>query len=354
MPNTKTVIIRPAGRHDRPPLLRALEYLLYAVIFVVLIVPPVYVYGLIIRDAANFRDYGDVRNFYDNPYFVYGVYHGDYSKIPAGTEFQYTIYGSYIFVEDYLMLENPAYTFSDGAHVALWQRKADYDSLVYVLDNGDFLLSVTEAQAVNNWYGSYGVLPAAAEKNILSFAKARLPFDAEQSLERIYARTKGRNPVRDYGGSESAGYHVDITYATADCFFAQFTNYDVDESGETYHLPEAYYIFDRATGEQVSIDRFCVGGSFEDIRLELTRRMFEPKLGKLLPPYEDIKLNEQELAEAAAALVPELINFGERGMFVELPAGCVSTRPDEGFYIAAYYFAVEDLIKVEGIVERVG
>lgn len=344
--NTKTVEIGQARRHDRPPLLRALEYLLYAVLFVVLVVPPAFVYGLIIKDAANFREYEDTQNFYDDPYFAYGVYGGNYRKIPAGAKFEHTIYTSIgSFTGTYTMMENPAYTFDDGMTVALWRRDND-NSLVYVLENGDFLMCRYENDYVDDWRsGTYCVLPDEVEKKILDVVKARVPYSVEQSLDWIYDRTKGRDPRGGYGLTEVAGYNTDVTLATDEYLFIYVSNYAVGESGETVWLPDAYLIFDRKTGEQVSIDRLCVGGSFEEIKLELTRRMLEPK-DDYFPPYTDYTFTEQDIAEAAAALNPELISFGEDGLRAGLPDG-VSSHPDEWLGIGARYEALEDLITFE-------
>lgn len=344
--NTKTVEIGQARRHDRPPILRALEYLLYAVLFVVLVVPPAFIYGLIIKDAANFREYEDTQNFYDDPYFAYGVYGGNYRKIPAGAKFEHTIYTSIgSFTGTYTMMENPAYTFDDGMTVALWRRDND-NSLVYVLENGDFLMCRYENDYVDDWRsGTYCVLPDEVEKKILDVVKARVPYSVEQSLEQIYAATKGRNPVRNYGGSKSVGSEAYITLATDDYVFVGATNFAVDEDGETFFLPDAYLIFDRGTGEQVSIDRLCVGGSFEDIKLELTRRMLEPK-DDYFPPYVDYTFTEQDIDTFAGALSPELISFGDEGLRAEVRVK-ISVYPDEGYVIGARYEALEDLITLE-------
>lgn len=341
--NTKTVEIGQARRHDRPPLLRALEYLLYAVLFVVLVVPPAFVYGLIIKDAANFREYEDTQNFYDDPYFAYGVYGGNYRKIPAGAKFEHTIYTSIgSFTGTYTMMENPAYTFDDGMTVALWRRDND-NSLVYVLENGDFLLVLYESDKVDDrQMGTYCTLSDEVSRRISEVVRARMDYDVEESLERIYAATKGRNPVRNYGGSKSVGSEAYITLATDDYVFVGATNFAVDEDGETFFLPDAYLIFDRKTGEQVSIDRFCVGGSFEDIKLELTRRMLEPK-DDYFPPYVDYTFTEQDIDTFAGALSPELISFGDEGLRAEVRVK-ISVYPDEGYVIGARYEALEDLI----------
>lgn len=345
--DTKTVEIRPERSGRRPPLLRALEYLLYAVLFVVLVVPPAFIYGLIIKDAANFREYKDTQNFYDDPYFAYGVYGGNYRKIPAGAKFEHTIYTSIgSFTGTYTMMENPAYTFDDGATAALWRRDND-NSLVYVLENGDFLLVLYESDKVDDrQMGTYCTLSDEVSRKISEVVRARMDYDVEESLERIYAATKGRNPVRNYGGSKSVGSEAYITLATDDYVFVGATNFAVDEDGETFFLPDAYLIFDRGTGEQVSIDRFCVGGSFEDIKLELTRRMFAPK-DEFLPPYVDYTFTEEDIAEAAAALNPELISFGEDGLRAEIPPGSISAYTEVGFDISARYEALEDLITLE-------
>lgn len=344
--NTKTVEIGQARRHDRPPILRALEYLLYAVLFVVLVVPPAFIYGLIIKDAANFREYEDVRNFYDDPYFAYGVYGGNYRKIPAGAKFEHTIYTSIgSFTGTYTMMENPAYTFDDGMTVALWRRDND-NSLVYVLENGDFLMCRYENDYVDDWRsGTYCVLPDEVEKKILDVVKARVPYSVEQSLEWVYAKTKGREPCENYGLTEQVGYDAGISLATDEYVFVTASNYMVSTAGNTIWLPEAHYIFDRATGEQVSIDRFCVGGSFEDIKLELTRRMLEPK-DDYFPPYVDYTFTEQDIDTFAGALSPELISFGDEGLRAEVRVK-ISVYPDEGYVIGARYEALEDLITLE-------
>lgn len=344
--NTKTVEIGQARRHDRPPILRALEYLLYAVLFVVLVVPPAFIYGLIIKDAANFREYEDVRNFYDDPYFAYGVYGGNYRKIPAGAKFEHTIYTSIgSFTGTYTMMENPAYTFDDGMTVALWRRDND-NSLVYVLDNGDFLMCRYENDYVDDWRsGTYCVLPDEVEKKILDVVKARVPYSVEQSLEWVYAKTKGREPCGNYGLTEQVGYDAGISLATDDYVFVTASNYTVSTAGNTVWLPEAHYIFDRETGERVSIDRFCVGGSFEDIKLELTRRMLEPK-DDYFPPYVDYTFTEQDIDTFAGALSPELISFGDEGLLAEVRVK-ISVYPDEGYVIGARYEALEDLITLE-------
>lgn len=344
--NTKTVEIGQARRHDRPPILRALEYLLYAVLFVVLVVPPAFVYGLIIKDAANFREYEDTQNFYDDPYFAYGVYGGNYRKIPAGAKFEHTIYTSIgSFTGTYTMMENPAYTFDDGMTVALWRRDND-NSLVYVLENGDFLLVLYESDKVDDrQMGTYCTLSDEVSRRISEVVRARMDYDVEESLERIYAATKGRNPVRNYGGSKSVGSEAYITLATDDYVFVGATNFAVDEDGETFFLPDAYLIFDRKTGEQVSIDRFCVGGSFEDIKLELTRRMLEPK-DDYFPPYVDYTFTEQDIDTFAGALSPELISFGDEGLRAEVRVK-ISVYPDEGYVIGARYEAIADLITFE-------
>lgn len=344
--NTKTVEIGQARRHDRPPILRALEYLLYAVLFVVLVVPPAFIYGLIIKDAANFREYEDTQNFYDDPYFAYGVYGGNYRKIPAGAKFEHTIYTSIgSFTGTYTMMENPAYTFEDGATVALWRRDND-NSLVYVLENGDFLLVLYESDKVDDrQMGTYCTLSDEVSRRISEVVRARMDYDVEESLERIYAATKGRNPVRNYGGSKSVGSEAYITLATDDYVFVSATNFAVDEDGETFFLPDVYLIFDRGTGEQVSIDRFCVGGSFEDIKLELTRRMLEPK-DDYFPPYVDYAFTEQDIDTFAGALSPELISFGDEGLRAEVRVK-ISVYPDEGYVIGARYEALEDLITFE-------
>lgn len=350
----KTVEADSVRRHGRPPILRALEYLLYAVLFVVLVAPPAFIYGLIIKDAANFREYEEVQNFYDTPGFSYGAYRvekdwtaiSDYSKIPAGEKFEYTIYGGWHSSTDtYTMMENPAYTFEDGATVALWRR--DYDkNLVYVLNNGDFLMCRYEDDYVDDWRsGTYCVLPDEVEKKILDVVKARVPYSVEQSLEWVYAKTKGREPCGNYGLTEQVGYDAGISLATDNYVFVTASNYTVSTAGNTVWLPEAHYIFDRETGERVSIDRFCVGGSFEAIKPELTRRMLEPK-DDYFPPLVDYTFTEQDIDTFAGALSPELISFGDEGLRAEVRVK-ISVYPDEGYVIGARYEALEDLITLE-------
>lgn len=136
-----------------------------------------------------------------------------------------------------------------------------------------------------------------------------------------------------------------MTLATDEYLFIYVSNYAVGESGETVWLPDAYLIFDRGTGEQVSIDRLCVGGSFEDIKLELTRRMLEPK-DDYFPPYVDYTFTEQDIDTFAGALSPELISFGDEGLRAEVRVK-ISVYPDEGYVIGARYEALEDLITFE-------
>lgn len=96
----------------------------------------------------------------------------------------------------------------------------------------------------------------------------------------------------------------------------------------------------------MSIDRLCVGGSFEAIKLELARRMLmarDPDFGS----YEDYDFTEEGIAEAAAALNPELISFGEDGLRAEIPPGSISAYTEVGFDISARYEALEDLITLE-------
>lgn len=360
--NTKTVEADSARRHGRPPLLRAFEYLLYAVLFVVLVVPPAFVYGLIIKDAANFREYEDVWNFYDTPGFSYGAYRvekdwtaiSDYSKIPAGEKFEYTIDSGWrSSTYTFTMVENPVYTLEDGMSVMLWRREDD-GLLTYVLENGHFLLTLSEPDYVDdNQVGRYCVLPDEVEEKILSVAKARHPYDVEQSLERAYKKAKGLEPCYNYGFSVNVGYNVGIGIVTDEYVFVGMGNFDVDENGEQVWYDESpNYIFDRHTGEQVSIDRFCAGGSFEAIRSELTRRMFEPK-DDFFPPYVDYEFTDEQIALTASRLEVGNILFREDGLYAEVH-GKLGDYPDAGYAIGAHWEAIEDLIAVDGIVERVG
>lgn len=349
--NTKTVEIGQARRHDRPPLLRALEYLLYAVLFVVLVVPPAFVYGLIIKDAANFREYEEVQNFYENPQFSYKAYSGNYDNIPEGTQFEYTTYGRFIHTDTYTMLENPVYVFGDGTRVALWKLEDEdntYENIsVYVLENGDFLLSIYECARVDDLrMGEYCPLSNEVEKKILDVVRSRLPYDVEQSLEWVYAKVKGRQPMRNAALCDAAGSRAYITFATDNYAFVEAESFAADESGETFFLPNAYLIFERATGEQVSIDRFCVGGSFEEIKPELTRRMFATRDPNFDKEY-GITFTEEGIAEAAAALKPEYISFAEDGLRAEIPPGSISAYTEVGFDISARYEAIADLITFE-------
>lgn len=353
--DTKTVEIRPERSGRRPPLLRALEYLLHAVLFVVLVVPPAFIYGLIIKDAANFREYEEMRNFYDTPGFSYGAYRvekdwtaiSDYSKIPAGEKFEYTIDSGWrSSTYTFTMVENPVYTLEDGMSVMLWRREDD-GLLTYVLENGHFLLTLSEPDYVDdNQVGRYCVLPDEVEEKILSVAKARHPYDVEQSLERAYKKAKGLEPCYNYGFSVNVGYNVGIGIVTDEYVFVGMGNFDVDENGEQVWYDESpNYIFDRHTGEQVSIDRFCAGGSFEAIKPELTRRMLEPK-DDYFPPLVDYTFTEQDIDTFAGALSPELISFGDEGLRAEVRVK-ISVYPDEGYIIGARYEAIADLITLE-------
>ena len=358
--DTKTVEIRPERSGRRPPLLRALEYLLYAVLFVVLVVPPAFIYGLIIKDAANFRKYGYTRNFYDLP--GYGVTWGffnddvaydrprdtDYLDAAPGDEFYFELLGRDSHTELFTMLENPAYTFDDGTDVMLWRLGDMYDSVkVYVLENGDFIMRIDDDDYVDDWsFGEYCTLPDEGEEKILDVVRARLPYDVEQSLEWVYSRVKGRAPCMNFDSTEQVGYGTHITLATEKYVFVDVNNYAVDEGGDAIWLPSAHCIFDRSTGEQVSIDRLCVGGSFEDIKLELTRRMLATRDPNFDSP-EDYDFTEEDIAEAAEHLDPADIYFDWECMSTTLMPGSISRYPENAFGIGVRYSKIEDLITFE-------